>query len=65
MTDETRRLRDLAEEGRMLYRSGYATREEAKELVMPYINHFNKFAKELAKKYNQRPKFISFSSFCR
>lgn len=49
----------------MLYRSGNATREEAKEMVMPYINHFNNFAKELAKKYNQRPKFISFNSFCR
>lgn len=65
MTNETLRLRDRAEEGRMLYRSGHATREEAKELVMPYINHFNNYAKKLAKKYNQRPKFISFNSFCR
>ena len=65
MTEETKRLRDRAEEGRMLYRSGNATMEEAKELVMPYINHFNNYSKKLAKKYNQRPKFISFNSFCR
>lgn len=65
MTEETKRLRDQAEKGRMLYRSGNATMEEAKELVMPYINLFNKRSKEIAKKYNQRPKFISFNSFCR
>lgn len=65
MTDETKRLRDRAEKGRMLYRSGNATMEEAKELVMPYINHFNNRSKEIAKKFNQRPKFISFNSFCR
>ena len=65
MTEETKRLRDRAEKGRMLYRSGNATMEEAKELVMPYINHFNNRSKEIAKKYNQRPKFISFNSFCR
>ena len=50
MTNETKQLRDQAEKGRMLYRSGNATMEEAKELVMPYINHFNNRSKELAKK---------------
>lgn len=65
MTNETKQLRDQAEKGRMLYRSGNATMEEAKELVMPYINHFNNRSKELAKKFNQLPKLISFKSFCR
>ena len=53
MTNETKQLRDQAEKGRMLYRSGNATMEEAKELVMPYINHFNNRSKELTSKIDQ------------
>lgn len=54
-----------AEVARQLYRSGKITREEAKEQIMPYIDAVNARSKELAKKYNQKPKLVNFSSYVR
>lgn len=65
MTDEVKRLRMKAEEGRALYRAGEIEIKEAKEMVMPYLNAVNRRAKELAKKYNQRPRSVNFYAFVR
>jgi hypothetical protein len=48
-----------------MYKVGSITRAEAKTLIMPYIEAFNAKSKEIAKKYNQRAKTISFAGFVR
>ena len=58
-------LRSVAEYSRELYRAGQITREEAKEKIMPYLDHCNERAKELAKKFNQKPKKMDFISYVR
>lgn len=58
-------IREKAEFYRALYRNGVITREEAKENIMPYLDLVNKKAKEIAKKYNQKPKKVNFSSYVR
>lgn len=58
-------LRYNAELYRAQYNLGYCTREEAKKNILPYIEYLNNKAKEIAKKYNKRPKIISFSSYIR
>lgn len=58
-------LKRTAFDGRSQYKAGIITREEAKELIMPYIKEFNKKATEIAKKYNMRAKKISFAQFVR
>lgn len=65
MKAEVKELRDTAEKGKMLYRASQISIEEAKQMVMPYLNAVNKRAKELAKKYNQRPRSVNFYSFVR
>lgn len=50
---------------RFLYLTQQITREEAKRQIKPYEEFFNAKSKELAKKYNQRPKLFSFSNFMR
>ena len=65
MDEKIQELKLIAENARYLYTIGHITREEAKNDIMPYINAINKKAKELAKKYNQKPKLVSFNSFCR
>lgn len=54
-----------ANEIRYLYRTNQITREEAKERIKPFEEYFNVKSKEIAKKYKQRPKLFSFSSFMR
>lgn len=44
---------------------GAITYDEAKEAVKPYVEAFNKKSKEIAKKYNQRPRTITVSKFLR
>ncbi|WP_136498825.1 hypothetical protein [Enterococcus faecalis] len=58
-------LKSVAENARSLYRSNLITREEAKERIEPFIEAYNKKSKEIAKKFNQKPKTISFVSFLR
>lgn len=65
MNQEVKELLARAQEARALYNAGKISREQAKAEIDPYINLFNKKSKELAKKYNQKPKLISFSSFVR
>lgn len=65
MTVELMQLKEQAEKGKALYRTGQISRNEAVEMVAPYINAFNAKSKEIAKKYNQRPKLINFAGFVR
>lgn len=65
MTIEMEALKRRAEEGRTLYRQGVISRDEAKKMVIPYIEAFNKKSAEIAKKYGMRPKKISFAIFMR
>ena len=58
-------IKDIAEQGRILYNSGQISREEAKQMIMPYIEAFNNKAIEIAKKYGMKPKKISFGQFIR
>lgn len=65
MTVELMQLKEQAEAGRALYRRGEITRAEAITMCTPYLNAFNAKSKEIAKKYNQRPKTIGFAGFVR
>lgn len=65
MTDEVKMMQQQAEEGRSLYRMGEIQVDEAKEMVMPYLNAVNKRAKELAVKFGMKPKKVNFYSFVR
>ena len=65
MNDEVIELKLKAEYYRALYQANKCTREEAKENIMPYINLINNKSKEIAKKYNQKPKTVSFSAYIR
>lgn len=58
-------LKAHAEQGRALYRRGEITRKQAQDMCKPYIDAFNARSKEIAKKYNQRPKTINFAGFVR
>lgn len=44
---------------------GTFTYDEAKEAIKPYVEAYNKKSKEIAKKYNQRPRTITVASFLR
>lgn len=65
MTTTTKDLKEQAEIAKLFYKTGAYTREQAKAEIMPYINEFNKKSREIAKKYKQRPKTISFTSYIR
>ena len=65
MTDDVLKLKVNAEYYRDLYRIGKCTREEALSEIMPYLDKVNEKGRELAKKYNQRYKPVSFASFVR
>nr|DAF40847.1 MAG TPA: hypothetical protein [Caudoviricetes sp.] len=65
MNDEVRILKNEAEKARVLLRSGIIDLTEAKVKVKPYIDLVNKKSKEIAKKYNQRPRMVTASSFLR
>ncbi|OFI48831.1 hypothetical protein BG261_05430 [Floricoccus tropicus] len=58
-------LKIKAEQARSLYRSNLITRAEAINMIEPFVVAFNVKSKEIAKKYNQRPKAISVASFLR
>lgn len=65
MNKDIQELKQLAELARAEYRRSLITREEAQERIMPYINAVNERSKELAKKYNQKPRMASFNTFVR
>ena len=58
-------IKDEAFLARALYKGNQITREQARERIMPYINMYNEKVVEIAKKYNQKPKKISFITFLR
>lgn len=58
-------LKINAEKGRVLYNSGQISREEAKEMIMPYVDAFNEVSIEKAKKFGMKPKKISFGQYIR
>lgn len=62
---ELQQLKDDAFLARNLYKGGAIDREEARTRIMPYINAYNVKVVEIAKKYNQKPKKISFITFLR
>lgn len=65
MNDEVRILKNEAEKARLLLRSGIIDLTEAKVKVKPYIDLVNKKSKEIAKKYNQKPRLVNASAFLR
>lgn len=65
MNNEVLKLKQKAEEYRFLYQTNQVSREEALNNIMPYINAINEKSKELAKKYNQKVKKVTFSTFTR
>ena len=65
MVDMTNEIKEVAEKGRVLYNSGQISRDEAVEMITPYINACNEKSKELAKKYNMKPKKITFAQYIR
>ena len=54
-----------AEKAKALYKTGCINRQEAEEHIIPYIEMFNERSKEIARKYNMKPRLISFSTFVR
>lgn len=62
---ELEELQYNAERYRAQYNMGLCSREIAKENIMPYLNEINKRAVEIAKKYNKKPKKITFSYYIR
>jgi polyhydroxyalkanoate synthesis regulator phasin len=58
-------LKEIAEYNRELYRAGHISREEAKNKIEPYLEECNNKARELAKKFNQKPKKMEFISYVR
>ena len=59
------KLKTVADTYCDLYRLGKISREEAKEHIMPYLDYVNEKSKEIAKKYNQKHKEITFSYYLR
>ena len=55
-------LKEQAEYYRELYRVNAISREQAKEMIQPYLDLVNDKSKEIAKKYNQKAKFVNFIS---
>ena len=65
MKEEIMELKQKAENAKYLYRTNAISRETAKEEIMPYIEAYNQKSLEIAKKYNQKAKKLTFASFVR
>lgn len=65
MDFSTTDLYPKALKARHLYNLGLIEREEMKEDVQPYVDKFNHRSKEIAKKFDVKPKYISVQSFLR
>ena len=65
MNKEIKELKETAENARMLYRKGKFNIVVAKALINPYLDAVNAKAKELAKKYNKKPRKVSFYAYVR
>jgi hypothetical protein len=58
-------LRKDAELYKAMYLTNQCTREEAKLHILPYLDRVNEVSIEIAKKFNQKPKKVSFASYVR
>lgn len=58
-------VREQAEMYRFLYQTNGCNRECAQKMIQPYIDLVNVISVELAEKYNQKPKKITFASYVR
>lgn len=56
---------ELAEKTKFLYKTGAITRREAKEMIKPFEEAFNRKSKEIAKKYNVKAKLFNFNAYMR
>lgn len=65
MKQDIRDLKEVAEIAKKMYQLGRIERNIAKAMIMPYLNAVNKKSIELAKKYNQKPKKVSFYAYVR
>lgn len=65
MNEEIKSLKFEAEKAKVLLYTGTIGIEEAKTIIEPYISAVNAKSRELAKKYNQKPRLVSISGFLR
>lgn len=65
MTTEAQENRTKIEAIRAQLSHGFITYEQAKQQAEPIIAKINAKAKEFAKKYNQRPRLVSFNEIMR
>lgn len=65
MTNEIQTLQKIAANAKFEYKTGQITREQAIEQIQPYIDVANAKSREIAKKYNQRPKLITLTGYLR
>ena len=63
MKTENKQLLEKALLAKSKFHYGVISEKEAAEKISPFIEAYNSKSKEVAKKYNQRPRLISFSSF--
>lgn len=62
---EVKELKQTAEEGRMLYRTGQVEIKEAKQMIMPYLKAVNEYSAKIAKEYGMKPRKVNFYAYCR
>jgi hypothetical protein len=65
MTKKMQKLYDIAIKARLDYNFGKLGREEAMELINPYLIEANKVGNEIAKQYHMKFVKINFASFVR
>jgi hypothetical protein len=58
-------MKEKLDEIKIKYLSKEISYEEAKRQSKPLIDEFNEKAKQIAKKYNKRPKLIGFAGIFR
>ena len=65
MSETIEQMKMNADHARALYRVGHISRKEAEESIAPYAEAFNSKSRELARKYGQRPRLFSVTSYLR
>ena len=65
MTNEAKQNRERIEAIRGQLSHGFITYEQAKKQAEPIIASINAKAREIAKKYNQRPRLVTFNEIMR
>jgi hypothetical protein len=65
MESKMKALSIKAQKARTLYHLKQISRDEAKMEIMPFIEVFNEKSKQIAKKFKQSPKLMTFSNFVR